>query len=340
MFDPQAGADGEALADARGERSGNLARIDSPGEAADRDLAGIERDVPGQVGLAQHTGRQRGKRPQPGILQPRERGAQRRRGKRDFAVELGMRGVGPLDPPGELHVRIPRQHGPQFPHLDRGARDVECAAHPAQRAAGKFGGFRREVDAERQFRAACAQHRRQPRIEVEAAGGKRDVQTGGGAEPQRDRAPRRRAADINGEIVGRGKAAGHRDPPVRTERDARRWQKLRQIRPARRDPAAERAVPADLPGQHEPHALHRALAVQRDIDGGGTIAPRLRQPRGEVPGAIRERRGAGRLVAAGEFAGRERRLDVGDHEVADRDPAFFDPGGDRRQPGRRPHGKP
>jgi hypothetical protein len=72
--------------------------------------------------------------------------------------------------------------------------------------------------------SGAAQHRGQPRIEIQPTCGQRHIDAQGRRHPQRHSAPRRRAAEIDIEFVRRDQASGNGDPSIGAERDRGRGQ--------------------------------------------------------------------------------------------------------------------
>ena len=203
---------------------------------------------------------------------------------------------------------------------------VEGGAQAADRAACELRGLCREIDPRRHERPPGAEQHRQPAIEIEPAGSQRHVEPGGGGQPQGDRAARRRAADLDGEVVGRRQATGNAETPLGLERRRRSRQQQRQVWPADHDAAAERAVGVELGGQRRADALHRARAVERSIERGRSVAARLGQPARDAPALAGEKGRSRDGGAAGQRVGAQGCVDAGHGERADREPAALDTG--------------
>ena len=82
------------------------------------------------------------------------------------------------------------------------------------------------------------------------------------------------------------------------------------------------------------------VPVQRHVEPGRAVAAGARQPGGEMPGPAGEPQRAGGGVAAGPGIGGQRRLDVGEGEIADAEPAVLDPHRGGGEPGGRVGGDP
>ena len=174
----------------------------------------------------------------------------------------------------------------------------------------------------------AAQHGRQPGIEVEAAGGGARHRAAGRGVTRNATAPRAGEPPIS---TTRSSAAARPAATVRRPSalngTAGAGQQARQIRATGGDPPAQGSIGVDLPGEGRAGALQRPLPVQRHVERDRRVAAGLADAHREMPGPAGQPGGArGRIAAtadpgrrAGRCAAGEIRVDIGEHQIADRD---------------------
>ena len=240
----------------------------------------------------------------------------------------------------QSQLAVAGQHRAGLAHDNVPAGQIECGPHMLHRAATKRRGFRREVDPDRASRSRRSWCRRASALAARRRGraGLRSVLMSSRWFGTTRRATAPRAGEPP--ISSATSLTAATPLPTVSRPSARNGtggagRQHSEVGPAAGNSPSERSVVRQLAGEAGPQSAGPALPVKRHVQPRRAIGPRSGEPRSEMPVLAAELHCAGGGQRAGVQC-RQRRVDAGEGQPSDREPAILDPRRERREPGRRP----